>query len=180
MKPVHIEFIRVHHWRWLWLLAVACVMGVSMVYARQYYQLTNERKSIEAQATELKKQLAPPPATAPQTTVDPRKASNLQIANTLQTDLNRVFTLIEAVKEPNTRLRNLSLEASGSTVRLEYEIDSMARASSVTLSLNAGYADGPWRLESVNLATPNTGNVVAGTPGVSQFRALWSANSSKL
>jgi hypothetical protein len=197
MKTLNIQFIHAKHWLWLWCFAMLGLAVLLITYAPRYYQLAKQRHSAQTQATQLSQQALPAPA-APKP-ADPRSAHSQQVASALQNDLNRVFTLVEAVKEPNTRLRNLSLDTPSSTVRLEYELDSMARASSVTLSLNAGYPEGPWRLESINAATAalSTNNaqvgfvpgmVSAAAPGLSQgaapnpgqFRALWSANTSKL
>jgi len=180
MKTLHIEFIHPQKWKWVWLVAVVCVSASGMLYARQYREHVNERKVVETHIHELNKQLLP--IAAQPIAVNPRRNTDLQAANALQNDLNRVFTAIEVVKEPNTRLRNLSLDASSSTVRLEYEIDTVARATSVTLSLNAGYTEAVWRLESINLVSTTTsvGTPVIGVPVVSLFRAIWSANSAKL
>ena len=64
-------------------------------------------------------------------------------------NLNKVFASAENLKEPDTRLRNLSFDGSSSALRLEFEIDSLPRAASVTAILNAGYDSQPWQLESV-------------------------------
>jgi hypothetical protein len=192
MKTLHIQFIHSKHWKWLWCLATVGLTVLLITYAPRYYELAKQRQSAQAQATQLSQQAAPVPA-APKP-ADPRTNHAQQVASALQNDLNRVFTLVEVVKEPNTRLRNLTLDTSGSTVRLEYELDSMARASSVTLSLNAGYPEGPWRLESISAAaaatannpatgfppgmTPSIAPSLAPSPG--QFRALWSANTARL
>jgi hypothetical protein len=193
MKTLNIQFIHTKHWQWLWCLATVGLAGLLITYAPRYYQLSKERQGTQTLTTQLSQQAVPAPA-APKP-ADPRGAHIQQVASALQNDLNRVFTLVEAVKEPNTRLRNLSLDAPSSTVRLEYELDSMARASSVTLSLNAGYPEGPWRLESINATTAAAANnATIGvapnmTPGTSpgmavpspgQFRVLWSANMAKL
>ncbi len=178
MKTLHIEFVQTKPWRGPWLLAAACLIAISWVYASQYLKLMDERKATQAQIKALLQQLVPAPVQP--TVADSRNGHSLQVASALQNDLNRVFTLIEAIKEPNTRLRNLSLDTASSTVRLEYEIDSIPRASSVTLSLNAGYAEGPWRLESINSASPTTGSAAGTGQGTSQFRALWTANSARL
>ena len=180
MKTLRIEFIQPKLYKWLWLLAAACFVIIGIVYAKQYQKLFAERRAVAEQTAKLAQQLAVVPLSVQPTQADPRRGQSLLVANALQSDLNRVFTLIEAIKEPNTRLRNLSLDTASSIVRLEYEIDSIPRASSVTLSLNAGYAEGPWRLESINSASPITGITVGTGQGTSQFRALWTANSAKL
>jgi hypothetical protein len=180
MKTLHIEFIHSQRWKWVWLLSAVGVSVSGILYAMQYRELSNARKVVETHIHELNKQLLP--IAAQPIAANPRRNTDLQVANTLQNDLNRVFTAIEVVKEPNTRLRNLSLDASSSTVRLEYEIDTVARATSVTLSLNAGYTEAVWRLESINSVSAATsgGTPVIGVPVVSLFRAIWSVNSSKL
>jgi hypothetical protein len=181
MKTLHIEFIHSQKWKWVWLVAAVCVSASGILYVRQYREHANERKIVEMHIHELNKQLLP--IVVQPTAVNPRRNTDLHVANTLQNDLNRVFTAIEVVKEPNTRLRNLSLDASSSTVRLEYEIDTVARATSVTLSLNAGYTEAVWRLESINavsMAAIAGAPPITGVPVASLFRAIWSVNSGKL
>jgi hypothetical protein len=176
MKTLHIDFVESKHWQLLWALAVVAVMAIGLVYGRQYQKLSEERKSIELLATELRQKLVPEPSNP--TAANPRTGHGLQVASHLQNDLNLVFTLIEAVKEPNARLRTLSVDASSNILRLEYEIDSMARASQVTTWLNAGHEDGPWRLESINSSASGSGNTPAGiVPNPAQFRAFWTTNS---
>ncbi len=192
MKTLNIQFIHTRHWQGLWCIALMCFAGLLIIYATRYHTLYTKEQSTQVLINQLGKQAAPIPVQPKP--VDPRSANVQLVASTLQNDLNRVFTLVEAVKEPNARLRNLSLDTPSNTLRLEYELDSMARASSVTVLLNAGYPEGPWRLESVNAAAANNAAasftpvaapgapsaVPSSAPNPGQFRALWSAHTAKL
>jgi hypothetical protein len=45
------------------------------------------------------------------------------------------------------------LDATANTLRLEYELDSVDKAATITKALNTGYDARPWQLESVSAAT---------------------------
>ena len=105
-------------------------------------------------------------------------------------NLNKVFASAENLKEPDTRLRNLSFDGSSSALRLEFEIDSLPRAASVTAILNAGYDSQPWQLESVTASGSGAnGGVGMGTspmsaspfvPTSQSLRGVWSVQLGKL
>jgi hypothetical protein len=176
MKAIQIDFVRRKHWIVLWVLAAVAGLAMVTVWSLQYKELSDQRRSIASAAQQLVT------ATAPTLEVpkppDPKSAQYVQAANMLQHDLNRVFTLIEVIKEPNSRLRNLSIDTASQQVRVDYELDSLARATSVTLSLNAGYIESPWRLESINATAPIL--VPGAVTPAGQYRAIWSSRLEKL
>jgi hypothetical protein len=45
------------------------------------------------------------------------------------------------------------LDATANTLRLEYELDSVGKAATITKALNTGYDARRWQLESVSAAT---------------------------
>ena len=108
---------------------------------------------------------------------DPRYASAEQAARLLQLDLNKAFAVVENIKEPGVRLRSMQLEPAGNTLRLEYELDAMAKATLITELLNAGYDVPPWQLESVSASG---GNQVSYMPTGQAVRGIWSAQLSNL
>jgi hypothetical protein len=168
----HINFVPQTYWRAPWLMAALVVLAMAATSAIKLRQSQRDQRALSQTLATLRAQpVAANTVAAP--LGNPRLEYSRQAAHGLQTNLNNVFTLVENVKEPSVRLRNLSLDNASDAVRLEYELDSLPRASSITLALNAGYDYSPWRLESISAIN---GLQAAST----QFRALWSANIGKL
>lgn len=72
----------------------------------------------------------------------------------------------------------MQLEPAGNTLRLEYELDAMAKATLITELLNAGYDVPPWQLESV---TSTSNNSLVGVMLVGQaVRGIWFVQLGKL
>jgi hypothetical protein len=180
MKSIHVDFIPSRLWRAIWVITATAVAAMVMAYLPIYWKSYQEQRQIQNAIALLRQQAAPPPLPAPiKQQADPRLGSSHQAAEVLQRDINGVFTIIEAIKEPHVRLRNLSIDNTGNLVRLEYELDSVPRASSLTLALNAGYAQTPWKLESINLISTSK-ELQPGLPSVSLYRGQWSAALDKL
>jgi hypothetical protein len=167
MKPVHIEFIENTRWRWVWggaLVVGGCLLAYCVWRAGQISEATQQEGArIAAAQTQLELLRTPAPTVA-----DPRSNSNQLAAQLLQLDLNKAFATIENLQAPGARLRGLTLDATANTLRLEYELDAVDKASTVTEALNTGYESRPWQLESVSAAAPPV------------FRAQWVAQLKKL
>lgn len=177
MKPVHIEFIDNTHWRWVWMATLLSGLGLMAFFIWQSVHLDHavaqERSHISAIASKVDLPSAPA-----QTKEDPRWASMLQAAQSLQLDLNKAFAAAENIQQVGVRLRSLSLENSSTTLRLEYELSSMDQSSTITEALNAGYEQRPWHLESVKSTSTNGVRMVQGAsmvPGTSVVYGIWSA-----
>jgi hypothetical protein len=178
MKALHMDFVPRSRWRAIWIIAAAGMVALAVAYLPSFWKLYQYQRASEQSITLLRQQATPPVASG-KPPIDPRLGHARQTADLLQRDLNGVFALIENMQEPNVRLRNLSFDSVGNMVRLEYELDSMPRASSVTLALNTGYINSPWLLESINTVSINMGQQ-QGFPTAYLFRALWSADLRKL
>lgn len=168
MKPVHIEFIENTRWRWVWggaLVVGGCLLAYCVWRAGQINQATQQES---ARIATLQTQLQLLRTPAPPAQADPRSASTQLATQLLQLDLNKAFAAAENLQAPGTRLRGLTLEATANTLRLEYELDSMDKASTITEALNTGYEGRPWQLESVSAATAPT------------FRGQWVGQLKKL
>ncbi len=177
MKPVHIDFIADRRWRSVWTLALVVglgIVGASGWRAWQTLQSTQALQSqiaqVKQQAQQLQSQLSPP--------IDPRHDNLAQTAKLLQQDLGKFFAVIENLKEEGVRLRAVNLDASSGTLHLEYELDTLARAASVTALLNAGYETRPWHMESVGAAAGSNAQGFA-TP-VQALRAKWVTQLNRL
>lgn len=178
MKSVHIDFVEDRSWRFVWLCAGLLILGILGVFAWHAWQAERAageiRERIAAAQARLA-QLQAPVARA----IDPRHASAAQAAKILQQDPNKPFAVVENLEEAGARLQALSLDSASDTLRLEYELASVAGASSVSAALNAGYERGPWRLESLNVVAKGASvGVVA--PAQAAVRGIWSAQLSAL
>lgn len=180
MKPVQIEFIEDHRWRWVWASALVCCLGIVGGLAWRGHQAEQAAQQERARISAVREHLQQlrTPATIP---VDPRRTSSELAAQLLQRDLNLAFSTVEHLQEPGARLRGLAWEAAANTLRLEYALDSVLKASAVTEALNAGDDRRPWQLESVGGGGANgaSGSVsmVSGPPA---FRGVWSVQLQKL
>lgn len=177
MKPVHIDFVADRRWRTVWALALVLALGIVGATAWRAWQGLQSTQALQSQITlaklqaqQLQSQLNPPP--------NPRHDSLAQAAKLLQQDLGKAFAVIENLKEDGVRLRAVNLDANSGTLHLEYELDTLARAASVTALLNAGYENRPWRMESVGAAAGNNGPGF--TAPVAALRAKWVTQLDRL
>jgi hypothetical protein len=176
LKRSDIEFVRNKQWSVVWWIAFLGLLVLLGVFAPKLFQFYQNNQRIQKSISELQQTLLATKPELVQPQADGLKNSQ-QVARLLQVDLNSVFTLVENIKEPNTRLRSLSIDTVGQSVRLEYEIDTMVRAASITAVLNAGYATGPWQLNGIVPSSVSNQEISADR---SNFQATWSANLGKL
>ncbi len=174
MKSSPIEFIPSKAWIGIWCTAMVCFLSLIALFAPKALRHHQKYRLTEQKIVEFKQNRTVDKSVLVKLPSD-RLNHSQQAAVLLQTDLNSVFTLIEKTKEANVRLRSLSIDSPSQAVRLDFELDSMVRAASVTTSLNAGYNEGPWRLEAVN---PSALTNQAATK--TSARAVWGAELGKL
>jgi hypothetical protein len=173
VKPIRIGFVEDKTWIIAYAsVALSCLVIVGAEGWRWHQdQLTIE--ALDAEIAQAKKRAIELQAKA--NAPDPHRAEKEAIQKLLQMDLNKVFSAVENLNEPGVRLRSMDLDAAGNSLRLEYELDSIQHAVTVTADLNAGYAHGPWHLESVS----GSGALQPGVPA-QKFRGLWSAAVDRL
>jgi hypothetical protein len=173
VKPIRIGFIEDRTWIVAWTMtALSCSIIIGAVGWRWHqHQLVIE--ALDAQIAQAKKKATELQAKA--NAPDPHRAQKEALQKLQQMDLNKVFAVVENLDEAGVRLRSMELDATGNSLRLEYELDSVNRAISVTAHLNAGYERGPWHLESVSAF----GLAQSGMPA-QKFRGLWSVAVDKL
>ena len=176
MKAIAIDFVLDKRWRWIWAavaFCAVCLAGAVAVYWQKAIQATRD---IESRANLSQQQIAQLNARRV-VAADPKQASAEQAVQLLQQDLNKVFASAENLKEIGVRLRNLNLDGTAGVLRLEFELDAMAKASTVTEALNGGYESRPWQLESV---TGAGGGGQIGFASAQMVRGLWFVQLSKL
>ena len=170
MKPVHINFVVSNRWRGVWVTATLlgiAVFGVATWYGWEI-QLANQK--LRDQIGEVQRQTLPFQPHQ-KTSANPKYEALLQVSKVLERDLNPGFAAVEGIMEEGVRLRSMSIDAIGGSLRLEYEVDAMARVATVTALLNAGYDTRPWHLEGVsNLASTSPTGFGNSSP---VLRAVW-------
>lgn len=172
MKPVSIEYVRAERWRTVWGIALFVVLATVGATGWQWLQRSGDARELDGSIAELKAQIQRAQTPVP-AVVDPRQASTEQAIRLLRADYNKVFAAIENLKEPGARLRSMTLEVSSNTLRLEYDLESVVKASAVTEALNGGYDGRPWKLESVSAIG---GPAIAGAAQAAHgglFRGVW-------
>lgn len=175
MKPVAIDFVPDTRWRRVWAGCALGVLVLAGLWGWQAWQQAVALATLDEQIGQTEQQLLK--LRAP-TTSNPRLASARQAAQLLQVDLNKAFATVENIREPGVRLRSFQLDPGSDRVRLEYELDSMAKAAAITSLLNTGYSRAPWQLEGVSTTG---GGTQAGVMSMSQtVRGIWSAPLGKL
>ena len=177
MKSLQIEFVRNRSWRLLSGSAGTVCLAVLGMAAWHSWQGGIARRELSEQTTSAI-QLAQRLREQRQAPIDPRRPNAQLVAQLLQQVLNVMFATVVSVKEPGTGLRSHSFDASSNALHLEYELDSLARASSVTAALNAGRDIGPWQLENVS---STAGSVPAGVATLAlSFVGSWLSRLDKL
>lgn len=176
MKSLQFDFIPSKTWQGIWAVAGLCVLCIAGAAGWRWVQLqtTAQELAAQLQATQQDIQHLRQPVLNP---ADPRYASAEQAARLLQLDLNKAFAVVENIKEPGVRLRSMQLEPAGNTLRLEYELDAMAKATLITELLNTGYDVPPWQLESVSASGGNQAAYISSTQAA---RGIWSVQLGKL
>lgn len=151
MKPVMLNFMSDRRWVWVWAITGIVVLGMMALTGWRWFQSDLARRETERQINFMQQQLQDRTiALKAQDVPDPRQASIEQALRLLHQNLNPLFATVENLQESGVRLQSLSLDANADSVRLEYVLDTLPRAASVTAVLNAGFEEQrPWRLESV-------------------------------
>lgn len=180
MKPIRINFIEDTRWRVLWLAVLACVLLGSGILTWQALRIQQTIQTTQARIDLLTSQLQKlsTPSAQP---LNPQQTSASKALQLLQQDLNPLFTTVENIKEVGVRLRRLDLDAHTGSIGLEFELDSMLKANTVTTVLNAGYDNRPWQLGTITAPTgPTAGNSPFGFSSTPAVRAVWSTQLNKL
>ena len=172
MKPLHIDFIAHQGWRKLWLVFGVLALAMVFLFAWQWWYIKQDMMAVQVKTDAIKAQLL-------QQTAKPKldDSASEHALKLLSLDLNPILTTAENIKEPGARLKQLSILATASSARLEFELDALANASNISAALNAGYDAAPWQLESVTASS----NTTPGLPASSQSsRAVWISKMEKL
>jgi hypothetical protein len=176
MKAIAIDFVADKSWRWIWAAAALCAVCVAGGVALYWQKINQATRDIESRVGLVKQQIAQLNARRV-VVADPKQASAGQAVQLLQQDLNKVFASAENLKEIGVRLRNMNLDGTAGVLRLEFELDAIAKASAVTEALNGGYESRPWQLESV---TGAGGGGPIGFASAQMVRGLWFVQIDKL
>ena len=169
MKPLRIDFVAQQNWRWIWSAFAVLLLGLLAWTCWKWGQLKSESSITQQSLAQLRTQLKTSNQ-KPTALSEPRGNNLQQVSDLLQRNLNSAFATAENMKEPGTKLKSFSYDAVANTLRLDYELDSMVRTSSVTAVLNAGYDTRPWNLDTVTTINTNQANTSA---SANSARASW-------
>jgi hypothetical protein len=149
MTPVRIEFVSLPHWRLVWLATlVICLglLGVTIWRSQQVRGLDQtQRDRIFALQQLGEKDSRRPPINI----ANPRRANVQRVHGLLQHDPNKLFATIENLQVPGVVLHAVTFDTAANMLRLEFDLNSLEKSSTVTLMLNAGHDDAPWRMEKI-------------------------------
>ena len=176
MKPIRIDFVHGQGWRKVWVCAIVVCAALAAAAAWKWQKLDRTTRDIHEQIVAIEQALERVRAPALSIT-DPRQASIDQAVKLLGRDLNKAFATVENLRQPGVQLRALALDGTSDTIRLEYDLNSMAKVSLVTAALNGGYENAPWKLESVIGSGASTVGSAAQTAAV--FRGIWLVRVNK-
>lgn len=177
MKTIEIDFVADKCWRRVWATAALCAVCLAGAVGVHWQKTNRALQDIESRSASTQQQITQLNARRV-LVADPRQANAEQAVQLLQQDLNKVFASAENLKETGVRLRGLTLDGNAGMLRLEFELDAMPTASTVTAALNAGYESRPWQLESVTGAGGGAGQV--GFASGQVLRGLWVVEIGKL
>jgi hypothetical protein len=176
MKPIRIEFVPQRRWLVYWSgLCIVLVVTSGMFYTRQR-AVDVARESLEAQSGKANVQIVAIRPSSQHSSDANKAAADLSLSRAaqghLQQDWNPAFATIENVMEPGARLLQVSMDSASGNIRLEYEVESLAEATTLTSSMNSGIVAAPWNLESVTASSV--------TGGSQRMHATWSAKLKDL
>lgn len=148
MNHITIQFVPDKRWLVLWVTVFALVGGIALVFGRKAVIAQDELASLRAKMANVGQQIA---ALQPRTrgATDGATPQASQLAILLQSDLNRSFAVAESQQETGVRLRAMSYDSNVGELRLEYELDTVARAASITENLNGGIDTRPWTMQQI-------------------------------
>lgn len=178
MKPLVLDFVPDRTVRQIWALTAVVLLCIAGYTGIEWRRLHAQRLEAERQLAETRRQvdeLAQRSKAAP----DPRAAHTATMQRVLHADLNGVFTTVERVKVPGTRLASMAIDVPSDSVTIEYRLDAMQLLPVLNEALNAGFESPRWALESAALEGAGA-TAVPGAIGTPAVKARWSAKIAKL
>lgn len=179
VKQLKHDFLDRARWPWVWGgIAVLLLALVSFTWHQntRLGAVAQQRSSATASVLRDVEVLKADQVKALEAANDPRSKSLRVAESLLRQDVNPVFTALENVQVPGTRLISFNIEGGIGAIRADYESENIAQISELTAALNAGYTRPVWHFQSLSSNTashPNAG-------GGAGFRASWTGSLSDL
>lgn len=177
MKPLVLDFVPDRAPRRIWTVAILLMLCLTGYTAVQWRRVHAHRLEVQRQLDDTQRQIAELSRRA-QPAPDPRAGHTAAMQRGLQTDLNGVFSTVERVKVPGTRLTSLAIDVPGDAATIEYRIDSMGLVPGLNEALNAGFDTPRWSLETASIEGTAVSSFPAGI-GMA-VKARWTAKIGKL
>lgn len=183
MKPLKIDFVAPTAWRPIWACTalIATVALGSFAWKAKEFMTAIQAVVIDIATTQsetekLRKQAA--------NKLVPRTSSASKAVTLLQFDMNKVFSVMENVDVPGTRLAGVTLDMTSGNLGVEYVLEQSIQAQAITDALNSGYDTRPWRLSRVGSNTSSSSSSVLSESSTSQLKqnsnGFWQINSARL
>ncbi len=184
MKPVQFNFILRPLYPWIWGIAVALMAAVCARVSWQAHSLQQHQAAISeqilTQRLEMNQQRLNQTTKATPAALVPNFAKQAQLAaQILSLDLNKALSSVENLHLLGVRLLSLSINTSGNTVDVEFELGTLALAAQVSEELMSGYAVSPWKLQATNQQVRSMVPTVGNAP-VTSYVGRWQAKLDQL
>lgn len=180
MKAVRIDFIPRRSWIGVWVVAALILLGMLALGTSDMVATMQEMQILDAKVISMRATLD---KTGHQTQIqESPQTKSIAIANqALQLDLNKPFAALENMAIPGVLLVSASLDMANDGMRVEYALESMAKAVEVTDYLNSGYDARPWVMESVtsSIGSPAAMGAISGA-ATATAKGIWSVKLKML
>lgn len=179
MKQLKHDFLEPAGWPWVWGVVAVLLLAIASFTWHRHTRLgavAQQRSSATASVLREVEALRADRLKAAEAANDLRSKSLRVAEGLLRQDVNPVFTALENVQVPGTRLAAFNVEGGGGAIRVDYESESISQISELAAALNAGHTYPVWQFQSLS---SNSGSHVSAGAGA-RFRASWTGNLSDL
>lgn len=172
MRALRVDFVRDKFGKvWWTVVCIGLLVGLG-AWGNQLQQKIEIREKAQERSAELQQ-------SQKQSQIDANKPLStqekklLQLANEINLDLNPIFAVVENINIAGALLKNMQMDKSSGTLRLEFQMEDPSRASEISQALNAGDESHPWVLERIstqNSSTSASANSIVGGPQYQENR----------
>ena len=177
MKPIRISFARSQLYVLVWLFAgLLSSVAIGIAFAKTKVinetdtKLSADIARLSVDVLRAQEDIA---RAKNELQSDPERQRAQTLTALLKADVNPAFSTFENVDVAGARLLQFTIDLPSDTVRVEYEVDTLAHANELSAALNAGFEKMPWRLEGLGGSSSINGRG-------EKSRAAWNARLSTL
>lgn len=142
---------RLIDWRKLFQVGAVCAALVFLVAAWQWQAISQQLQEAQAEYAKVTSQVQALKASAPASPDQQPQRSPLDKAKqVVLQDINPFFGVIEGVRVPQVRLKQLTMDMSNQSMQVTYELRDAAQAARVSEALAAASDGFIWALGSIS------------------------------